>query len=136
MPKGPLGGTVRPGDAESLEPQAYRRRTSHQDRAQALPSQGCSVVSSPQLHPTPPLNLKEGRWDLQAAKLGRAISSSCHEEQGGGDRVPFLLSQEPSPLPGAPQNQSLPVCMTPNEVSAGLGTPPGWGLQSLGEPSE
>lgn len=77
MTEGPLGETERTGDAEPGAP-GWQEEEVPQDSdpfTQALPSQSHSACSpggfSFQLpHPTSPLNLKEGKRDFQAAKLG------------------------------------------------------------------
>lgn len=104
------GGTVRTAEAESPEPweeamspqpQACRRRMSQQDShpLHSSPSEPRLLGILPVGFPPPSsstrslINLKEGTWDFQAAKLGKVMGSSCHKEQEGGDRA-FLLSHK------------------------------------------
>lgn len=109
MPEGPSGGTVKTGGAMSLEPHASRRRTSHWDSGplHSSPSQSGllglvpDVVSSPQLHPTSPLNLKENgifkllSWAEPSAPLVMKSKEEVTESLSFSHKGPFPLPVGP-----------------------------------------
>lgn len=77
-------GRQRAWEEEAHRPSLQKGDVPHCDPLHSSPSRPGQLRILPKWLPSSlflPWNLKKGRWDFQAAKLNRAISSSCHRSR-------------------------------------------------------